>query len=427
MSEKTFPLDAAGLRQLAERFPTPFYLYDEAAMRANARRIRQAFAIFPDFHEHYAVKALPNPFVLKILADEGFGADCASIPELILAEKAGMKGEEVMLTSNATLAQEFAAARRQGAVINLDDISHIDFLEKAAGLPELVSCRYNPGPLKDGNVIIGKPEEAKYGFTRQQILDGLVSLRDKGVRRFGLHTMVASNELNADYHVETARILFELAVEAKEKTGIRVEFVNLGGGAGIPYRPEQQPLDYSYLARSIRAAYDAIVVPAGLDPIGLHLEWGRIITGPYGWLVTRAVRSKNTYRQYIGVDASMADLMRPGMYGAYHHLSVAGKEDAPATVTYDVVGSLCENNDKFAVQRQLPGIDIGDLLIIHDAGAHGRAMGFNYNGKLRCGELLLRPDGAVTEIRRAETIDDYFITLDFAALESFDATGKGTP
>jgi diaminopimelate decarboxylase len=427
MSKKIFPLDAADLSQLAERFPTPFYLYDEAAMRANARRIREAFSIFPDFHEHYAVKALPNPFILKILADEGFGADCASIPELMLAEKAGMTGEAVMLTSNETPGREFVAARRQGAVINLDDISHIDFLEQAAGLPELVSCRYNPGPLKEGNVIIGKPEEAKYGFTRPQILDGLVRLHSKGVRRFGLHTMVASNELNADYHIETARILFELAVEVKQKTGIRVEFVNLGGGAGIPYRPEQKPLDYTYLARGIRAAYDAIVVPAGLDPLGLHLEWGRIITGPYGWLVTTAVHSKSIYREYIGVDASMADLMRPGMYGAYHHLTVAGKEDVAATETYDVVGSLCENNDKFAVQRQLPKIDIGDLLIIHDAGAHGRAMGFNYNGKLRCGELLLRPDGTVTQIRRSETIDDYFITLDFAALESFDATGKGTP
>ncbi len=332
-----------------------------------------------------------------------------------------------MLTSNESLGQEFATARRQGAVINLDDISHIDFLEKTVGLPELVSCRYNPGPLKDGNVIIGKPEEAKYGFTRQQILDGLVLLRDKGVHRFGLHTMVASNELNADYHIETARILFELAVEAKERTGIRVEFVNLGGGAGIPYRPEQTALDYGYLARGIRAAYDAIVVPAGLDPLGLHLEWGRIITGPYGWLVTTAVRGKSIYREYVGVDASMADLMRPGMYGAYHHLTVSGKEDAPATETYDVVGSLCENNDKFAVQRQLPRIDVGDLVIIHDAGAHGRAMGFNYNGKLRCGELLLRPDGTVTQIRRTETIDDYFITLDFAALENFDATAKGTP
>lgn len=424
MSDKTFPLDAARLRQLTKRIPTPFYLYDEAAMRANARHIRKAFAIFPDFHEHYAVKALPNPFILKILADEGFGADCASIPELILAEKAGMTGEAVMLTSNETPAHEFVAARRQGAVINLDDITLIDALEAAAGMPELVSCRYNPGPLKDGNAIIGKPEEAKYGFTRQQILDGFVRLKAKGVRRFGLHTMVASNELNADYHIETARILFELAVEIKTRTGIRMEFVNMGGGAGIPYRPGQKPLDYDYLARGIRAAYDAIVVPAGLDPLGLHLEWGRIITGPYGWLVTTAVHTKSIYREYVGVDASMADLMRPGMYGAYHHVSVVGKEDAPATQTYDVVGSLCENNDKFAVQRQLPKIDVGDLLVIHDAGAHGRAMGFNYNGKLRCGEVLLRPDGSTMPIRRTETVDDYFITLDFAALDRFNAAQK---
>jgi diaminopimelate decarboxylase len=309
-------------------------------------------------------------------------------------------------------------------VINLDDITHIDFLEKTAGIPELISCRYNPGALKDGNAIIGKPEEAKYGFTRQQILGGFVRLKAKGVRRFGLHTMVASNELSADYHIETARILFELAVEVKAKTGIRMEFVNLGGGAGIPYRPGQKPLDYEHLARGVRAAYDAIVIPAGLDPLGLRMEWGRIITGPYGWLVTRAVHTKSIYREYIGVDASMADLMRPGMYGAYHHLTVVGKENAPATETYDVVGSLCENNDKFAVQRPLPKISVGDLLVIHDAGAHGRAMGFNYNGKLRCGELLLRPDGSILSIRRAETVDDYFNTLDFGALERFDASAR---
>ena len=419
MSEKTFPLDLARLRQLAAHFPTPFYLYDEAAMRANARRIMQAFSLFPSFREHYAVKSLPNPFILKILADEGFGADCASLPELILADQAGMTGEAVMLTSNGTPAHEFVAARRQGAVINLDDITHIDLLETAAGIPDLISCRYNPGALKDGNAIIGKPEEAKYGFTRAQILEGFVRLKAKGARRFGLHTMVASNELNADYHIETARILFELAVEVKTKTGIRIEFVNLGGGAGIPYRPGQQPIDYGYLAQGLRAAYDASIVPAGLDPLGLRLEWGRIITGPYGWLVTKATHTKNIYRGYIGVDASMADLMRPGMYGAYHHLSVVGKEDLPATEIYDVVGSLCENNDKFAVQRRLPKIETGDLIAIHDAGAHGRAMGFNYNGKLRCGELLLRPDGSAVQIRRAETVEDYFSTLDFEALKRF--------
>ena len=422
MSTKSFPLDSQKLRALADRFPTPFYLYDEAAIRKNARAVLKAFSVFPSFKEHFAVKALPNPFVLKILADEGFGADCASLPELMLADAAGMKGEAVMLTSNETPAREYVAAKAQGAVINLDDITHIDFLETAAGIPGLISCRYNPGPLKEGNAIIGKPEEAKYGFTREQLIEGFVRLKAKGVTRFGIHAMVASNELNADYHIETAKILFELAVELKRKTGIRAEFVNIGGGAGIPYRPEQDDLDYGYMAKGMRAAYDSIVVPAGLDPLGLRMEWARVMTGPYGWLVTKAIHTKSIYREYIGGDASMADLMRPGMYGAYHHLTVSGKEGALATETYDVVGSLCENNDKFAVQRRLPKIAVGDLLVIHDAGAHGRAMGFNYNGKLRCGELLLRTDGSAVSIRRAETVDDYFATLDFAALENFPSS-----
>ena len=421
MSSKHFPFTRQQLTEIVERFPTPFYLYDEAAIRANAKRIARAFSVFPGFKEHFAVKALPNPFVLKVLADEGFGADCASLPELVLARRAGMSGEDVMFTSNETPAHEYAFARAQGAVINLDDITHIDYLEKACGVPELVSCRYNPGPLKDGNVIIGRPEEAKYGFTREQLFEGYARLREKGARRFGLHTMVASNELSGDYHVETARILFELAVDLKRKIGIRLEFVNAGGGAGIPYRPEEQELDIEYVARGMRRAYDEIVVPAGLDPLGLRLEWGRIVTGPYGWLVTTAIHEKAIYRRYIGLDSCMADLMRPGMYGAYHHVSVPGKDDAPRTETYDVVGSLCENNDKFAVQRQLPRIDVGDFVVIHDAGAHGRAMGFNYNGKLRCGEVLLRPDGTLMRIRRSETMEDYFATIDFEALAAFDA------
>ena len=421
MSSKHFPFTRQQLSEIVERFPTPFYLYDEGAIRANAKRIARAFSVFPGFKEHFAVKALPNPFVLKVLADEGFGADCASLPELVLARRAGMSGEDVMFTSNETPAHEYAFARAQGAVINLDDITHIDYLEKACGVPELVSCRYNPGPLKDGNVIIGRPEEAKYGFTREQLFEGYARLREKGARRFGLHTMVASNELSGDYHVETARILFELAVDLKRKIGIRLEFVNAGGGAGIPYRPEEQELDIEYVARGMRRAYDEIVVPAGLDPLGLRLEWGRIVTGPYGWLVTTAVHQKAIYRRYVGLDSCMSDLMRPGMYGAYHHVSVPGKDDAPRTETYDVVGSLCENNDKFAVQRQLPRIDVGDFVVIHDAGAHGRAMGFNYNGKLRCGEVLLRPDGTLMRIRRSETMEDYFATIDFEALAAFDA------
>ena len=421
MSSKHFPFTRQQLTEIVERFPTPFYLYDEGAIRANAKRIARAFSVFPGFKEHFAVKALPNPFVLKVLADEGFGADCASLPELVLARRAGMSGEDVMFTSNETPAHEYVFARAQGAVINLDDITHIDYLEKACGVPELVSCRYNPGPLKDGNVIIGRPEEAKYGFTREQLFEGYARLREKGARRFGLHTMVASNELSGDYHVETARILFELAVDLKRKIGIRLEFVNAGGGAGIPYRPEEQELDIEYVARGMRRAYDEIVVPAGLDPLGLRLEWGRIVTGPYGWLVTTAIHEKAIYRRYVGLDSCMSDLMRPGMYGAYHHVSVPGKDDAPRTETYDVVGSLCENNDKFAVQRQLPRIDVGDFVVIHDAGAHGRAMGFNYNGKLRCGEVLLRPDGTLMRIRRSETMEDYFATIDFEALAAFDA------
>lgn len=422
MNTKTFPLSRDQLADLAGRFPTPFYLYDEAAIRANARRLAAAFSIFPSFKEHYAVKALPNPFLLKILASEGFGADCASLPELLLAQKAGMSGEDLMFTSNETPAQEYLRAREFGAVINLDDLTHVEFLERTCGLPKVLSFRYNPGPLKEGNAIIGKPEEAKYGLTRDQLFEGYRSLQAKGVERFGLHTMVASNELSGDYHVETARILFELAVELKAKLGVRLEFVNIGGGAGIPYRPEQTALDYGYIARGIRAAYDQIIVPAGLDPLGLRMEWARIVTGPHGWLVTKAIHSKHIYREYIGLDACMADLMRPGMYGAYHHITVPGKEDAPLSETYDVVGSLCENNDKFAVQRRLPKIDIGDFVVLHDAGAHGRAMGFNYNGKLRCGEVLLRSDGSALQIRRKETVEDYFATLDFDALVAFKET-----
>ncbi len=422
MSEKTFPLKQEQLEQLTQSYETPFYLYDEKAIRENMRRFTKAFSIFPSFKEYFAVKACPNPYIMKILKSEGCGADCSSLPELILAENAGMLGEEVMFTSNETPAKEYIYANLKGNIINLDDITHIDYLEKAlGGLPELISFRYNPGPLKEGNALIGKPEEAKYGLTREQIFEAYKICKDRGVKRFGLHTMVASNELNPDYFVETAQLLFTLAVELKEQVGVSLEFVNLGGGIGIPYRPEQVAVDYDYVAQGIKAVYDKLIVPAGLDPLKICWECGRPITGPYGWLVTRALHQKHIYREYIGVDASMADLMRPGMYGAYHEVTVSGKEDAAKTETYDVVGSLCENCDKFAVQRQLPKIDIGDLLIIHDAGAHGRAMGFNYNAKLRCGELLLREDGSVVQIRRKETVDDYFATLDFTGLQSFKA------
>lgn len=419
-----FPLTHAQLAEVAEKFPTPFYIYDEKAIRDNMRYFKNAFSIFPEFREYFAVKALPNPYILKILESEGCGADCSSLPELILSEKSGIGGERVMFTSNDTPAEEFVYAYERGNIINLDDISHIDFLKKALGgkLPDTICFRYNPGPLKQGgNAIIGKPEEAKYGLTREQMIEAYRICRDEGVKHFGLHTMVASNELNPEFFVDTAHIVFDLAVEVKEKTGVRIEFVDLGGGIGIPYKEEQKKVDLEYVAKKIRSLYDSVVVPAGLDPLAICFECGRPITGPYGWLVTTAIHEKKIYRDYIGCDASMADLMRPGMYGAYHTVTVSGKENSPKDHVYDVTGSLCENCDKFAVQRSLPEIERGDLVIIHDAGAHGRAMGFNYNGKLRCGELLLRTDGSVVQIRRKETIDDYFATLDFAGLDSFNS------
>jgi diaminopimelate decarboxylase len=422
MTEKSVPLSKERLEAICSEHPTPFHIYDERGIRDNARRLVEAFSIFDGgFREFFAVKALPNPFVIKLLAAEGFGADASSLPEIQLAQKAGLSGEAIMFSSNDTPSREFAAAGRAGAIVNLDDISHIDSLMKAAGVPEIVSCRYNPGPLKAGNAIIGKPEEAKYGFTREQLFEGYRELKARGVKRFGLHTMVASNELDPEYFVETGRLLFELAVELSRAVGLRFEFVNIGGGIGIPYRPEQSAVPLRRVAEGLKEAYDAIIVPAGLAPLKLYMECGRVITGPYGWLVSRVIHLKTTYRKYVGLDASMANLMRPGMYGAYHHMTVMGKEKAQATETYDVTGSLCENNDKFAIGRALPPVAVGDLVAIHDTGAHGHAMGFNYNGKLRSAELLLREDGSIVEIRRAETLDDYFRTLDFGRLEAFDA------
>src|SRR5574344_814391 len=342
----------------------------------------------------------------------------------MLSDLAGIKGENVIFTSNETPSSEYVYAYEHGNVINLDDITHIQFLKKSLGgkFPKTICFRYNPGNLKQGcNAISGKPEEAKYGLTREQILEAYKICKAEGVEHFGLHTMVASNELNPDFFADTTKIVFELAAELKAKLGVRIEFVDLGGGIGIPYKPDQKKVDLDYLAKKIRALYDENIVPAGLDPLSVCFECGRPITGPYGWLVTKAIHEKHIYRDYIGVDASMADLMRPGMYGAYHEVTVSGKENAPCDKVYDVCGSLCENCDKFAVQRPLPKIDVGDLLIIHDAGAHGRSMGFNYNGKLRAGELLLRSDGSIVEIRRAETIDDYFATIDFKGLDTFKA------
>jgi diaminopimelate decarboxylase len=420
MVSKQLPFTKTKIEEIIKTYPTPFHIYDEKAIRDNAEDMKRAFGIVNGFKEFFAVKALPNPYILKILAEHGFGADCSSLPELLLAEKSGIVGENIMFSSNNTPAEEFVKAKELGAIINLDDISHIDALEKAAGLPDIVCFRYNPGPLKGGNSLIGKPEESKYGFTREQLFEGYEILKKKGVKRFGLHTMVASNELNTDYFVETARILFEVIVEISQKVGISFEFVNLGGGIGIPYRPDQERVSFDEVAAGVKKAYDETIGKAGIAAPNVYFECGRVITGPYGYLITEVRHMKHIYKDYVGTDACMANLMRPGVYGAYHHITVLGKENEPQNVKYDVTGSLCENNDKFAVDRMLPEIERGDLLAIHDTGAHGFAMGFNYNGKLRSAELLLRNDGSVSKIRRAETIEDYFATLDLEGLDSFE-------
>lgn len=419
MAPKTLPFTMAQIEEVLRTHPTPFHIYDEAGIRANARRLKRAFEDIHGFKEFFAVKALPNPFILKILKEEGFGADCSSLPELLLSEQAGIVGEDIMFTSNDTPAEEFVKARELGAIVNLDDISHIPFLERVAGIPELICFRYNPGPLKAGNAIIGKPEEAKYGFTREQLFEGYRMVREKGARRFGLHTMVASNELNFQYFIETVAILYDLAVELDRRLGIRLEFINMGGGIGIPYRPEQEGVPYEKVAEGVAELYEEKVVKNGLAPLKLFMECGRAITGPYGFLVTRVRHLKHIYKDYVGLDACMANLMRPAMYGAYHHITVLGKESMPHDHKYDVTGSLCENNDKFAIDRMLPEVEPGDIMVIHDTGAHGHAMGFNYNGKLRSAELLLRESGEVVQIRRAETPADYFATLDFEALRTF--------
>ena len=419
MTAKKLPFSKEQLETIIANHPTPFHIYDEKAMRENARYFNKAFSWNEGFKEYYAIKSAPNPYLMKILREEGFGIDCSSIAELELAKQVGMSGDEIMLTSNDTPAYEFQLAKELGAIINLDDISHIDYLEKHVGLPKTICMRYNPGNLKQGNLIIGHPEEAKYGFTREQMIEGYRMLKEKGVERFGIHTMVASNELDPTYFVETAEILFNLINEVYEKTGVRIEFANLGGGVGIPYKPGEKPVDLDFVSAGIKKVYDEMIVAKGLAPLKIFFELGRAITGPYGYLVTKVRHIKKTYKTFAGLDACMANLMRPALYGAYHHITVMGKENEPATTKYDVTGSLCENNDKFAIDRMLPQIDPDDIVVIHDAGAHGHSMGFNYNGKLRSAELLLRENGAVTEIRRAETLEDYFATLDFSGVKDF--------
>jgi len=412
------PFSKSQIEELLTEHSSPVYLYDTPAIRARAQQLAAAFDWMPDYRNYFAVKALPNPYILKLLAAEGMGADCSSLGELITAERVGLRGEQIMFTSNDTPAEDFQKAHELGAIVNFDDLSHIDFYQQTVGaLPTIACCRYNPGDLKAGNDIIGNPHDAKYGFTREQLVEGYRQLRDAGVTRFGLHTMVASNERDPAYHIETAQILFDVIADLHKELGITFEFINLGGGFGIPYEPGHSPLDPAVVAAGIREAYEAFIQSSGHHPsLRIVSEHGRWITGPCGYLVTHVLHIKQTFKTHIGVDASMSNLMRPGMYGAYHHITVLGKEDAERTQTCDVVGSLCENNDKFAIDRTLPSIDIGDVLVIHDAGAHAHAMGFQYNAKLRSAELLIEADGSYQQIRRAETLDDYFSTIDFSSL-----------
>ncbi len=415
MVKKVLPFTKEKIIEVMKKYPTPFYIYDEKGIVANAEKLSKAFSWNKGFREYYALKASPNPHLLKIIQRVGFGVDCSSIAELLLCEKVGITGENVMFTSNNTMVEEYEKAIKMGAVINLDDINHIKFLEDNVRLPELICFRYNPGPLKGGNIIIGKPEEAKYGLTREQIFRAYRICKEKGVKRFGIHIMVVSNELDVNYFVHSAKMMFELVIEISKEVGIEFEFVNLGGGIGIPYEPSQKAIDLMDLGLGIKDEYEK-AVSEGMSELKIYLESGRMITGPYGYLITKVIHMKDIYKNYIGVDACMANLMRPGMYGAYHHISVLGKEDEELTDVYDIVGSLCENNDKFAVDRKLPKVEIGDIIVIHDAGAHGHSMGFNYNGKLRSSELLLKEDGSVKQIRRSEMYDDLFATLDFSDL-----------
>ena len=402
------------LQEITKTYPTPFYLYDEKGIRENAKALKEAFAWNPGYKEYFAVKATPNPFLINILREYGCGCDCSSMTELMLSEALGIKGEDIMFSSNDTPAEEFAYAAKIGAIINLDDYTHIDFLEKTIGyIPETISCRFNPGGVfQISNDIMDNPGDAKYGMTTEQLFDAYRVLQQKGAKHFGLHAFLASNTVTNEYYPMLAKVLFELAVRLKKETGADIRFINLSGGIGIPYRPDQEPNDIRVIGEGVRKVYEEVLVPAGMGDVAIYTELGRFMLGPYGCLVTKAIHEKHTYKEYVGVDACAVNLMRPAMYGAYHHITVMGKEDAPCDHTYDVTGSLCENNDKFAIDRQLPKIDKGDLLVIHDTGAHGYAMGYNYNRKLKSAELLLKEDGSVQLIRRAETPKDYFATFD---------------
>lgn len=402
------------LQEITKQYPTPFHIYDEKGIRENARLLKKAFSWNPGFKEYFAVKATPNPFILKILQEEGCGSDCSSMTELMMSESLEFSGSDIMFSSNATPAEEFIKAKELNAIINLDDYTHIDFLHKTVGVPETICCRYNPGGVFQlGTSIMDNPGDAKYGFTKEQMIEGYKKLMALGAKNFGIHSFLASNTVSNEYYPVLAKILFELAVELKEKTGANIKFINLSGGVGIPYKPDQPSNDIMVIGEGVRRAYEEVLVPAGMGDISIYTELGRFMLGPYGHLVATAIHEKHIYKEYIGLDACAVNLMRPAMYGSYHHITIAGKEDAPCNHKYDVTGSLCENNDKFAIDRLLPKIDIGDYVVIHDTGAHGFAMGYNYNGKLRSAELLLQEDGNVKLIRRAETPKDYFATFDF--------------
>ncbi len=405
------------LLEITKQYPTPFHIYDEKAIRENARRLNKAFAWNKGFKEYFAVKATPNPYIINILKEEGCGVDCSSMTELMMAETLGFAGDEIMFSSNATPQEDFVKAKELNAYINLDDFTHIDFLDKITGIPETIFCRFNPGGIfKTANGIMDNPGDAKYGLTKDQMIEGFKKLKAKGAKYFGIHSFLASNTATEEYYPTLAAILFELAVEIKDKTGVEIKFINLSGGVGIPYRPEEKPNDIMKIGEGVREAFEKILVPAGLGDVAIFTELGRYMLAPYGHLVATAIHEKHIYKDYIGLDACAVNLMRPAMYGSYHHITVMGKENEPCNHKYDITGSLCENNDKFAIDRMLPKIDIGDIVVIHDTGAHGFSMGYNYNGKLRSAELLLKEDGSVQLIRRAETPKDYFSTFDFTGI-----------
>ena len=413
MNKKPF-VTKEQLDEITAKFPTPYHLYDEKGIRDNAKAVKEAFAWNKGYREYFAVKACPNPTLIQIMKEYGCGCDWSSMTELMLSKAMGCKGADIMFSSNATPAEEYQYAAKLGAIINLDDITHIDFLEKAIGyIPETISCRYNPGGLfKISNDIMDNPGDAKYGMTTEQLFEAFKILKAKGAKKFGIHAFLASNTVTNEYYPMLAKVLFEVAVKLEKETGADIEFINLSGGVGIPYKPDQEPNDIRAIGEGVRKVYEEVLVPAGMGDVALYTEMGRFMTGPYGCLVTKAIHEKHTYKEYIGCDACAVNLMRPAMYGAYHHITVMGKEDQPCDHKYDITGSLCENNDKFAIDRMLPKIDMGDYLVIHDTGAHGYAMGYNYNGKLKSAEILLKEDGSFEMIRRAETPRDYFATLD---------------